>query len=141
MKGKRNRRGIFERIPMTKSLLLGQGIYFAVVETIILVVTFLFFRSSLILWTLGFMEGAAIAALMTLHMAMSLDDAVTMLEDEALKHTRFTYAIRMIVLLAAFLLIGFLHLGDVVAALLGLMSLKVSAYLQSYTNKFLSEGR
>ena len=145
MKGIRSRKGLFKRIPMAAELLLGECIYFIVGEIIILTVTGIFFKESMLSWGIGFLEGVLIAAAIMIHMAVSVEDSVAMLEDEALKHTRINYIIRMVVVVIVFLLIIFLKLGDIVAALFGLMALKVSAYIQPFTHKiyekFISKGR
>lgn len=145
MKGIKNRKGLFKRVPMTAELLIGECIYFAAGMLIILTVTGFFFRESMISWLLGFFEGVLVAVVIMIHMAVSVEDSVSMLEDEALKHTRINYIIRMAVVVIVFLLIIFLKLGDIAAALFGLMALKVSAYLQPFTHKiyqkFISEGR
>lgn len=145
MKGIKNRKSLFKRIPMAAELLIGECIYFVAGLLIILTVTGIFFRERMLSWTLGFSEGALIAVAIMLHMAISVENSVSMLEEEALKHTRINYIIRIALVVAAFLLIIFLKLGDIGAALFGLMALKVSAYLQPFTHKiyqkFISEGR
>ncbi len=145
MKGIRSRKNLFKRIPMAAELLLGECIYFIVGEIIILTVTGVFFKESMLSWGIGFLEGVLIAVAIMIHMAVSVEDSVAMLEDEALKHTRINYIIRMVVVVIVFLLIIFLKLGDIVAALFGLMALKVSAYIQPFTHKinekFISKGR
>lgn len=145
MKGIKNRKGLFKRIPMAAELLMGECMYFVTGMFIILMVTGFFFRERMLSWTLGFFEGVLIAVAIMIHMAISVEDSVSMLEEEALKHTRINYIIRMVLVVVVFLLIVFLKLGDIAAALFGLMALKVSAYLQPFTHKiyqkFISEGR
>lgn len=145
MKGTKSRKNLFKRIPMAAELLMGECIYLAVGMIIILTVTGLFFRESMLSWVIGFFEGVLIAAAIMIHMAVSVEDSVAMLEEEALKHTRINYIIRMVAVAVVFLLIVFLKLGDIAAALFGLMALKVSAYLQPFTHKiyekFISKGR
>lgn len=96
-------------------------------------------------WLLGFLEGVLAAVAIMIHMAISVEDSVSMQEDEALKHTRIKYIVRIVFVVVVFLLIVFLKLGDIGAALFGLMALKVSAYLQPFTHKiyqkFIREGR
>lgn len=145
MKGIKSRKGLFKRVPMAAELLMGECMYFAAGLLIILAVTGIFFRESMLSWVLGFSEGVLAAAAIMIHMAISVEDSVAMLEEEALKHTRINYIIRMVLVAVLFLLIAFLKLGDIAAALFGLMALKVSAYLQPFTHKiyqkFIREGR
>lgn len=145
MKGTKSRKNLFKRLPMAAELLMGECIYLIVGMAVILTVTGLFFKESMLSWALGFLEGVLIAVAIMIHMAVSVEDSVSMMEEEALKHTRINYIIRMAAVAAVFLLIVFLKLGDIAAALFGLMALKVSAYLQPFTHKiyekFISEGR
>lgn len=140
MKGIKIRKGLFKRIPMATELLVGELIYLILGEILIITITLLCGREHVLQWVLGFFEGVVIAVGLMLHMAVSVEDSVSMYEDEALKHTKKNYIIRMIVLLAAFLIIGFFGIGDILAALLGLMALKVSAYIQPFTHKILNNN-
>lgn len=145
MKGIKNRKGFFKRIPMAAELLIGECLYFGAGVLIILTVTGFFFRESMIPWLLGFLEGVLAAVAIMIHMAISVEDSVSMQENEAIKHTRIKYIVRIVFVVVVFLLIVFLKLGDIGAALFGLMALKVSAYLQPFTHKiyqkFIREGR
>ena len=124
---------------MVTELMLGQAIYFVAGELIIILFTQLLHRGNLLQPALGFFDGVAAAIAVMLHMAVSVEDSVSMYEDEALKHTRKNYIIRMLMLLVIFLLIGFFGTGDILAAVFGLMSLKVSAYIQPFTHKIITK--
>lgn len=125
---------------MVMDLMLGELIYLVIGEGAIIIVGL---ASGISVWQygLGFLEGVIIAAAIMIHMAVSVEDSVTMYEEEALKYTRKNYIIRMIVLLAVFLVIIFFKLGDIIAALFGLMALKVSAYIQPFTHKFTQKNK
>lgn len=140
MRGIKNKLGIFTRVPMTKDLIVGEFFYFLLVEIIIILVSWSFNKAAMWSWILGFFEGFLLSVFLLLHMAYALEDSVVMFEEEAEKHTKKTYAFRMVVLIAGFLLIVFLKLGNIGAALLGLMSLKVAAYLQPITHKFIQKN-
>lgn len=125
---------------MVMDLMLGELIYLVIGEGAIIIVG-LASGTSVWQYGLGFLEGVIIAAAIMIHMAVSVEDSVTMYEEEALKYTRKNYIIRMIVLLAVFLVIIFFKLGDIIAALFGLMALKVSAYIQPFTHKFTQKNK
>lgn len=121
-------------------LIVGIFIYAVPVEIIILLVTERKMFSSI-----GFLAGVALAVFMTIHMAIIIEESVSRGEEGALKHVRFGYIIRIVIFLIVFLGLFFLGIGDVVTALFGLISLKVSAYLKPLTHKvtqkFTNKGR
>ncbi|MBE5939475.1 MAG: hypothetical protein E7266_03665 [Lachnospiraceae bacterium] len=121
-------------------LLAGILVYSIPVEIIILFVTERKLFSSV-----GFLAGVALAVFMTIHMAIIVEESVSRGEEGALKHVRFGYIIRIVVFLIVFLGLFFLGIGDVITALFGLISLKVSAYLRPLTHKvtqkFTDKGR
>lgn len=94
---------------------------------------------------MGFLVGVFMAVGVLFHMAYSLEDSVSMREHEALKHTRKTYALRMVVFSLVFVIFIFIDVIDIVSMLFGVFSLKVSAYIQPFTNKlktkYTSKGR
>lgn len=131
---------MLKRVPVAGELLIGEALYLLLGELLIAAVVLVSGSGDLLKLALGFLEGVILAAVMLIHMTASVEDSVAMYEDEALKHTRKSYIIRMLILLAAFCLIFFLRLGDIIAALLGLMSLKVAAYIQPFTHKILQKN-
>ena len=123
--------GLIKRNPMLIKLLSGMTAYLLLGELVIL----LFFRDDIYIG-IGFFEGYLMALFMVFHMAYSIEDAVFMREDDALKHTRKSYAFRILIFVIVFSLIIFLKLGNIIAILFGIFSLKVSAYIQPFTNIF-----
>lgn len=115
---------------MLIELLLGIGIYGILGQLLILI-----FAKGKLYESVGFLAGLALAVVMIIHMAIAIENSVELEEEGALKYIRKTYIIRIVCLLVVFLLLFFLKLGDVVAALFGILSLKVSAYLQPFTHK------
>ncbi len=51
------------------------------------------------------------------------------------------YFIRLAVMLVLFTVLYLFHIGDLLCALIGMFSMKVSAYLQPFTNKILSKRK
>lgn len=121
-------------------LIIGILIYAVPVEIIILLVT-----ERKLFCSVGFLAGIALAVFMTIHMAIIIEESMSRGEEGALKHVRIGYIIRIVIFLIVFLGLFFLGIGDVIAALFGLISLKVSAYLRPLTHKvtqkFTNKGR
>ena len=111
-------------------LLLGIFAYGAVCEIIgvLLVSDKLFYSAGLII-------GILMASAMAVHMAWSLSVALSLAKDDAVKmmqkHNLLRYGV-VTVLLGLLMVSG---LGNPLAAFLGIMGLKVAAYLQPFTHK------
>lgn len=114
-------------------LLIGNFIYYIIGQIIVL----LTFRRKLYV-SLGFTAGFLISVFMIIHMTIALEQAMCFNEKGADRHIRKTTAIRMLISMAALILIGITDIGNIVAALFGIMALKVSAYLQPFTHKVLA---
>lgn len=96
---------------------------------------------------LGIISGAVIAAGLAAHMYRSLSRALELPEEKAAGYTRRMSLLRLL-LLAVVLMLGaaFGSKVQLAAMLLGVLSLKFSAYLQPLThkyifNKFFNKGR
>lgn len=89
--------------------------------------------------SIGLWIGGMIAVGMLLHMKRSIEDVIDMGDEEgAAKYSRKMYAVRTIIVL---LIIGALlmfHIGNIIATIIGIMGLKVSAYIQPYMHRVLS---
>lgn len=118
---------------MGKELLIGNFVYYIVGQIIVLFTV----RSKLYV-SLGFTLGFLISVFMIIHMTIALEQAMCFNEKGADRHIRKTTAVRMLISLAALILIGITDIGNIVAALFGIMALKVSAYLQPFTHKVLA---
>ena len=86
---------------------------------------------------LGLALGTVISATMLTHMYLELEKALYMGEAGALKHTRMTSGLRMIVVSLVVAALAYSGLVNIFALLVGVMSLKVSAYIHPFTHKFL----
>ena len=85
----------------------------------------------------GFVAGVVISVMMLTHMYFELEKALYMGEAGALKHTRMTSGLRMVVVTAVMMVLAYSGIVNIFALLTGAMSLKVSAYIQPFTHKFL----
>ena len=99
-----------------------------------------FFDDSIWQIILGYFIGIIFSVATIIHMTSSVETAVEMGEHGALKHTRIMYVVRMAALIVVFELMLILGIGNIFAMLFGLLSLKLSAYLQPITRK-LRKGR
>lgn len=106
----------------------------------------LFFVSAKGAYILGILLGGAVACGMALHMYRSLDVALELGSDGAVKYMRKRTGVRMIVMGAAVVAAClFPEIIDVLGVVFGLFSLKLSAYLQPvihiFTTKIFYKGR
>lgn len=84
---------------------------------------------------IGVWSGAAIAIGMVIHMKRSIEDALDLGEEGAVKHMRKTYALRLTVVAIVMGCIIYFGLGNPFTLLAGALTLKISAYLQPYMHK------
>lgn len=115
-------------------MIIGDIVYFILGEIVIL----LFFKDKIDV-SLGFTLGVLISVIMIVHMSIALEQALCLNQTSADKHVKKTTAFRMITCFIILLLIGFSGFGNVIAAVVGVMALKVSAYLQPFTHKVLAK--
>lgn len=114
-------------------LIIGNVIYYILGQILILI-----FADRRLNVSVGFILGVVISVLMTVHMTIAIEQAMSFNERGADRHVKKTTAVRMILCFVALIAIGITHVGDIVAALFGVMALKVSAYLQPLTHKVLA---
>lgn len=97
-------------------------------------------------YTLGILLGGAVAFLMSGHMYHSLSQALLFEKEAAEKKVKLSSFVRMLFMVAALLVAVLLpDYFSVIAVVLGILSLKFSAYLLPLThkvfNKFIHKGR
>lgn len=113
-------------------LLLGillSGIIFEILGTMI--------AREKLYYSIGLGIGVLLAVFMTFSINSSVEQAVDRDENGAKVKMITSYIIRTAVVLAAVLITGLTETGSLVGLLLGIMTLKVAAYIQPYTHKFL----
>lgn len=114
-------------------LIIGNVIYYILGQILILI-----FADRKLNVSIGFILGVIISVIMTFHMTIAIEQAMSFNERGADRHVKKTTAARMILCFIALIVIGITRVGDIVAALFGVMALKVSAYLQPLTHKVLA---
>ena len=75
------------------------------------------------------------------HIRYSLEDALDMSEGDAPKHMYRMYGIRMAVVLVVFFITAYFEIGSMIGVLLGVMTLKVGAYMQPLLQKIKKKRR
>lgn len=92
-------------------------------------------------FTAGLWTGVLLSAFMALHMNRSIQNAVSLSEEDAPGYYRKMYALRAGVVLLIFGCAVLLQFGNVISLFLGLFSLKIGAYLQPVLHKLLVKMR
>lgn len=91
----------------------------------------IWFVDDRIRFSTGLWIGIGCAVFMAVHMAMSIEDAVSIgSEDGAKKKTIGSAMLRYFIVLLVFVVMLYFNLGMLLPAFFGVMGLKISAYLQ-----------
>lgn len=83
--------------------------------------------------------GLAAAVGMGIHLKRSIEDALDYGEEGAVKHMRKTYAFRYAMVALVFGVTVYFEIGHPLMLLVGIMGLKIGAYLQPVTHKVLNK--
>ena len=103
-----------------KGVFIGILIYTVLVEVI-----GIFFSGDILSYTLGLLVGTAVACALMLHMTFTLNKALDMPENQAVKYTRRQSFIRLLIMLAALLLGVVFNQLNFIA--LGVLGIKIGA--------------
>lgn len=118
-------------------LVMGIIVYGIVVE-----LAGVWFVSDKLRYTTGLAIGIALAVGMAIHMAVVLRDAVDLCgESGAQRRIIAKSLLRYLVVVIVFFVMMKWNLGNLISAFIGVMGLKVSAYLQPFAHKFMSKLR
>lgn len=91
-------------------------------------------------YSTGLWIGIIVAAVMAINMAVVILDTVELMaEKRASRKSALFSVIRYIVVVAVFAVTGIFNLGNLITMFLGVMGLKVAAYLQPFTHKFITK--
>ena len=94
---------------------------------------FVWFSDAKVFFSLGLWIGVGVAVFMAWHIRYSLEDALDMSEGDAPKH--------MAVVLVVFFITAYFEIGSMIGVLLGVMTLKVGAYMQPLLQKIKKKRR
>lgn len=121
--------------PVLPELILELILYGLVVQ-----LTGVWFVEDRLRYSTGLWIGIAAAILMAINMAVVILDTVEMaVEKRASRKSALFSSMRYIVVVAAFAVTGIFNLGNLITMFLGVMGLKVAAYLQPFTHKFITK--
>lgn len=87
--------------------------------------------------TLGLWIGIGAAALMGIHMKRNIEDALDYDEKGAVKHMRKGYIFRYAMVAFLFGVVIYFEVGNPITLLVGVMGLKIGAYIQPITHRVL----
>ena len=92
-------------------------------------------------YTIGLVLGMLMAIGMVFHMNISREKAMDIGGEHAKGYMLKSYAIRTVVVLAVIVCVGVLKFANLLSLLLGIMTLKVAAYLQPITHRFMESRK
>lgn len=127
MKGKDN--------TVLREMIVGMVLYGIILQIVCLIIPGDHLRMSAGGW-LGVLTGICMA----IHMKASLDEAVDRPEGDAQKYLQKRYAARYTMVVIVFAAASWLELVNILTLFFGVMSLKLSAYLQPHLHKILRKG-
>ena len=85
----------------------------------------------------GLSFGVLYAAFSSFHMSLVIRKVIYSNETGS-KSYLLGYLIRLLVMVAVFLVLFLLHAGNPICALIGMFSMKVAAYIEPFTHKLIS---
>ncbi len=110
---------------------------------VVLQVTGVWFAKEKVAYSIGVWIGILVAAIVAVHMWRSLNKALDVDEGSAGKMMVASNLVRYGIILIAIVILFYVNIANPIATFLGIMMLKVAAYLQPLThklcNKFFNE--
>ena len=102
-----------------------------IIYGILLQITGMWLVDDKLRYSTGLWIGIGCALFMAIHMAMSIEDAVSIgTEDGAKKKTIASAMFRYVIVLLVLVAMCYLNLGMILPAFFGVLGLKISAYVQ-----------
>lgn len=111
-------------------VIIGNVMLGLVVQGIVLVVS-----ETIVFHSIGIWIGVAIGISMFVHMKRSIEDALDIGAENATKYMIKKCVIRNVIIVSVFLALGYTQIGSMLTALIGVLGLKISVYLQPYIYK------
>lgn len=103
---------------------------------VVLQFTGVWFVDDKIRYSTGLWFGIAVAVGMAVNLAIVIFDSINFEDAKQAKHrVILKSALRYVIVVALFFIVGFFRLGNLIIAFLGVMGLKVSAYMQPLASK------
>lgn len=104
-------------------------------------VILLFFLPDKLFYTVGLLTGLIAACAAAFHMERSIEDALDLDEKNAVNRIRRGVGLRMVCVMALFVLLYYTKAGSVLTLFIGAMGLKISAYIQPHIHKVILRDR
>lgn len=114
-----------------KELLCGMVIYGVVAQVICLIID----RDHLLYTALGLWIGVGSGALMGVHMKRNIEEALDYDEKGVVKHMRKGYVLRSVLVAIVFGVVIYMKIANPITLLVGVMGLKIGAYIQPITHR------
>lgn len=112
--------------------LLGLGIYAGIIE----IIGLCFFHDKGA-YSLGLLFGSMVAVLIMLHMVRTLDKALDMQEQQAVKYTRRQALFRLGMMLVALIIALSVEWLNFVTVIIGILGLKIGSFIASFLLKLI----
>ena len=87
----------------------------------------------------GLWTGVAVAAGMAVHMQRSIEDGLDLMGDSGVKHMQKASATRMLIACVVMAIVMYYNWGNPLTLLLGVMALKLAAYMQPFMHRVLEK--
>ena len=118
-------------------LLCGIIIYGALIQA-----AGIWFAEDKVRYTTGLWAGIILAMGMAVNMAVVILDTVDAMAEKRYYRKAALYAVlRYLAVVFAFVVVWYFELGNVIVMFAGVMGLKIAAYLQPITHKFIVRGK
>lgn len=111
-------------------LLMGIVLSGAVVQIVLVIALKDYLYNAIGLWC-----GVAVACFWAIHLKRSIEDSLDLGVEGGERHARNAYMVRMLITAVVLGVVIYFRPGNPVTLVIGVLSLKIAAYLQPYTHK------
>jgi DNA integrity scanning protein DisA with diadenylate cyclase activity len=106
---------------------------------LLLLLSFILPSGNKMTYLLGSILGIVVSIFLSFHLYRSIDKSLYMNEKRAINYSRSMTIFRLLIMFVALILTLYLPtIFNTISVLLGIMSLKISAYLQPVTHRYVS---
>lgn len=119
-----------------KELLIGIGLVGILIQILCLI-----FWKNYLYYSIGLWAGILIAVGMVVHMQRSIEDGLDLMGDAGVKYMKKAYFMRTALAAIAIAVVLYFDWGNPLTLLLGIMTLKVSVYLQPWVHNILEKKK
>lgn len=135
-----NKDSIYTKNIILSEMITGSVLYGVLAQVVLVPVTIFWLPNSIIYYSLGLWVGIIISVCLAIHMNYSISKALDFPEGDAVKIVRKDYIIRYLVLLVIFGILMVTGVVSPIVAFIGVMGLKIGAYIQPLTHNFLRKA-